>query len=67
VDSVWLDELGRLYLLCTLPSVGPAFGLVHTLDMLVAAGAVESGQWAPQDMAWADMPGHFGFEPTPRP
>ena len=67
VDSVWLDELGRLYLLCTLPSVGPAFGLVHTLDMLVAAGAVESGQWAPQDMAWADMPGHFGFERTPRP
>jgi hypothetical protein len=67
VDSVWLDELGRLYLLCTLPSVGPAFGLVHTLDMLVAAGAVESGQWAPQDMAWADMPGHFGFERMPRP
>jgi hypothetical protein len=67
VDSVWLDELGRLYVLCTLPSVGPAFGLVHTLDMLVAAGAVESGQWAPQDMPWADMPGHFGFVRMPRP
>jgi hypothetical protein len=33
----------------------------------VAAGAVESGQWAPQDMAWADMPGHFGFVRMPRP
>jgi len=67
VDSVWIDEEGRLYLACTLPSVGLAFGLVHTLDMLVAAGAVESGQWAPQSLAWADMPGRFGFSRTPRP
>ncbi|MEI6028920.1 MAG: DUF2946 family protein [Betaproteobacteria bacterium] len=67
VDSAWLDEQGRLYLSCTLPSVGPAFGLVHTMDMLAAAGAVESGRWMPQDMACADMPACFGFQRTPRP
>jgi hypothetical protein len=67
VDSAWMDEEGRLYLACTLPSVGPAFGLVHTLDMLAAAGAVESGQWLPQSLAWADMPGRFGFSRQPRP
>jgi hypothetical protein len=67
VDSSWIDEEGRLYLACALPSVGPAFGLVHTLDMLAAAGAVEAGQWLPQSLAWADMPGRFGFRRQPRP
>jgi hypothetical protein len=67
VDSAWIDEEGRLYLACTLPSVGPAFGLVHTLDMLAAADAVESGKWVPQSLARADMPGHFGFSRQPRP
>ena len=67
VVSAWLDERGWLYLACTLASVGPAFGLVHTLDMLVAAGAIEAGVWVPQDLACDDLPQRFGFQRTPRP
>jgi len=66
VDSVWLDEQGRLYLVCTLPSVGPALGLVHTLDMLLAAEAVEAGLWDPQPLLAAELPQRFGFQCQPR-
>ncbi len=67
VDSAWLDEQGRLYLSCTLASVGAAFGLVHTLDMLAAAEAVEAGHWVPQDVAAHELPQRFGFQRNPRP
>lgn len=67
VVSAWLDEEGRLYLSCTLASVGPAFGLVHSLDMLAAAEAVEAGQWVPQELPAREMPERFGFRRTPRP
>ena len=67
VRSAWLDEQGRLFLACELADIGAAFGLVHTLDMGVAADAVESGQWQPQEMAFAEMPGRFGYVLTPRP
>jgi hypothetical protein len=67
VEAVWLDERGRLYLTCDLASVGQAFGLVHTLDMLAAAEAVESGHWAPQDVAVQALPARFGFQLRPRP
>ena len=65
--SVWLDELGRLFLACELADAGPAYGLVHTLDMGVAADAVDSGLWVPQEMPFAEMPRRFGYVLTPRP
>ena len=67
VDATWLDEQGRLYLACTLPSVGSALGLVHTLDMLLAAEAVEAGLWDPQPLLAAELPQRFGFRARPRP
>jgi len=50
-----------------LASVGRAFGLVHSLDMLAAAEAVEAGHWAPQDVTAYELPQRFGFQRTPRP
>lgn len=67
VVGAWLDEDGRLYLSCTLRSVGLALGLVHSLDMLAAAEAVEAGQWVPQELLAQEIPARFGFQRTPRP
>jgi len=60
--SAWLDEQGRLFLDCDL-----GFGIVHTLDMLQAAHAVEAGDWVPQELAFAAMPAHFGYVLRPSP
>jgi hypothetical protein len=62
VGSSWLDEQGRLFLDTEL-----GFGLVHTMDMGVAAVAVEAGHWQPQQMALVDMPRHFGYQLRPEP
>jgi len=61
--STWLDERGRLFLDCDI-----GFGIVHTMDMLAASQAVESGNWQPQEMAFGDMPGrfHYVLHPAPR-
>lgn len=59
-QSAWLDEAGRLFLLTDL-----GLGLVHTLDMGLAAEAVEAGVWVCEEMAWAAMPGRFGFVLSP--
>jgi hypothetical protein len=56
VRSAWLDEHGRLFLEGDL-----GFGIVHSLDMEAAADAVEAGRWVPREMAFADMPGKFGY------
>jgi Protein of unknown function (DUF2946) len=56
VKSVWLDDAGRLFLDTDL-----GFGLVHTLDMGLAAQAVEQGDWQPQALAFAQMPARFGY------
>ena len=60
--SVWLDEAGRLFL-----DTDIGFGLVHTLDMGLAAQAVEQGDWQPKTLAFAQMPARFGYvlQPTP--
>jgi hypothetical protein len=60
--SVWLDEHDRLFI-----DTHIGFGLVHSLDTGIAALAVESGAWAPQVMAFADMPLRFGYVLEPRP
>ena len=61
VRSAWLDEQGRLFLDTDL-----GFGLVHTMDMGLAAQAVEAGRWQPQDLAFAQMPGRFGYRLQPQ-
>ena len=60
VQCCVLDEQGRLYLGTDL-----GFGLVHTLDMGLAAEAVEQGLWLPQEMATRDLPGRFGYVCSP--
>jgi hypothetical protein len=58
--QAWLDENGRLFLDTDL-----GYGLVHTLDMGIAAAAVEAGAWRPQEMPFADMPARFGYRLSP--
>jgi Protein of unknown function (DUF2946) len=62
VRSSWLDETGRLFLETDL-----GFGLVHSLDMGLAADAVEAGVWLPQSLQFAEMPQRFGYRLQPRP
>ena len=54
--SAWLDEHGRLFLATEL-----GLGLVHTLDMGLAADAVERGEWAPVEARFDTLPGRFGY------
>ena len=51
VQSAWLDEHGRLFL-----ATPAGLGLVRSLDMDVAADAVGSGRWVPQDVVFAILP-----------
>jgi hypothetical protein len=60
VKGVVLDERGRLYLETDL-----GFGIVHTLDMEAAANAIESGKWAPVEIAAAELPSRFRFVRNP--
>jgi hypothetical protein len=58
--STWLDEHGRLFLATDL-----GLGLVHTLDMNLAADAVEAGQWVPAELRFAALPARFGYRLKP--
>ncbi len=60
--SVWLDEAGRLFLATDI-----GFGLVHSLDMELAAGAVEAGHWVPVAVESASLPERFGYRRKPKP
>ncbi|MDP1899511.1 MAG: DUF2946 family protein [Rubrivivax sp.] len=62
VHSTWLDEQGRLFLETEL-----GFGLVHSMDMGLAAEAVDAGHWQPREMRFAEMPARFGYVLAPRP
>jgi hypothetical protein len=55
-----LDEDGHLYL-----DSDAGLGLVHTLDMAIAAEQVERGRWHPEAVLAADLPGRFGFVRSP--
>ena len=59
-ESAWLDESGRLFLATDL-----GFGIVHTLDMGIAADAVETGVWSPVDATFQSMPQRFGYRLIP--
>ena len=60
VQACVLDDTGRLYL-----KADSGFGLVHTLDMALAAEAVEAGLWQPQEWRGADLPARFAYVMSP--
>ncbi|AVT11762.1 DUF2946 family protein [Paracidovorax avenae] len=60
VQECLLDESGRLYLFD-----GRALGLVHTLDMELAARAVEQGLWTPVDVRADELPRRYGYVQRP--
>ncbi len=56
-----LDELGRVYMETNL-----GFGLVHSLDVGLAAEAIEAGLWVPQQLLAHDLPQRFGYVRRPQ-
>ena len=54
--SAQVDEQGRLFL-----DTDAGYGIVHTLDMEAAADAVERGHWTVEPVAFAALPGRFGY------
>ena len=60
VESAWLDEQGRLFLL-----TDAGYGIVHTQDMEAASDAIEAGLWRPSTVAFEDMPARFGYVLSP--
>ena len=61
-DSAWLDEAGRLFLATDL-----GLGIVHTLDMELAADAVEAAQWSPTEARFEMLPTRFAYQRKPAP
>jgi len=61
VDSTWLDEHGRLFLAADI-----GLGIVHTLDMELAAQQVEAGRWQPAAVRFDELPTRFGYCPSPQ-
>ena len=59
-ESAWLDEGGRLFI-----STERGLGVVHTLDMELAADAVEAGLWAPNETRFEALPARFGYRLRP--
>jgi hypothetical protein len=58
--EAFLDESGRLFLASDL-----GLGIVHTLDMGVAADAVERGVWRPTETPFAALVERFGYRLSP--
>ena len=56
VDAVLLDELGRLFIATDI-----GLGVVHTLDMNLAADAVEAGRWTPEQVRFDALPTRYGY------
>ena len=61
-ESAWLDDRGRLFL-----GTGLGLGIVHTLDMELAAGAVESAAWSPMPTTFDALAARFGYTLRPQP
>ena len=60
-SQAWLDEAGRLFLLTS-----RGLGLVHSLDMALAADALEQGQWPLLGpLPFEQMPQRFGYQLSP--
>ncbi len=58
--TCWLDEQGRVYL-----DTDIGFGLIHTMDVAIAADAVMQGRWAPLDTHSHTLPTRFGYVNSP--
>lgn len=61
VQRCVLDEQGHVYL-----ETNIGFGLVHSLDMGLAAEAVEQGLWVPQPFQADELPARFGYVLSPQ-
>lgn len=61
VRECLMDEAGHLYL-----ATARGLGLVHTLDVGVAADLIEQGQWTVQECLRADLPQRYGFVISPQ-
>ena len=61
-ESAWLDERGRLFI-----GTDIGLGLVHTLDMEAASGAVERGAWRPAEVAFDALVKRYGYQLRPAP
>jgi hypothetical protein len=61
-EGCWIDERERLYL-----STPIGLGLVHSLDVGVAAEAVERGWWLPREVRFDELPRRFGYQLVPVP
>jgi len=59
-SACWLDESGRLYLATDI-----GLGLVHSLDMDLAAEEVEAGRWHPQEISAEALAAQFGYVRSP--
>lgn len=55
-----VDGSGRLFLATPI-----GLGLVHTLDMAVAAGCVEAGAWQPEEVPFAELPRRYRYQTSP--
>jgi hypothetical protein len=62
VGPSWVDEHGRLFL-----QTPKGLGLMRSLDMDVAADAIEAGLWNPQDVVFDTLPKQCQFELNPQP
>ena len=60
VQDCLVDAEGRVYLTSAL-----GLGLVHTLDVPLAAEAVEAGRWTPRDVVAAELREQYGFVQSP--
>lgn len=56
----FVDEEGRVYL-----ETDVGFGLLHTQDVRIAADAIESGLWVPQNAQAQSLPVRFGYVKSP--
>ena len=56
-----VDGQGRVYLTTALGA-----GLVHSLDVSLAAQAVDSGRWVPEEVQAAELPKRYGFVLSPQ-
>jgi len=59
-SETMVDEAGRLF---AVTDIG--LGLVHTLDMGLAADAVEAGHWQPREQPFAALVERFGYRLSP--
>ena len=61
VEGCLMDEEGHLYLQTPL-----GLGLVHTLDVGVAADLIEQGRWSLQECGRSSLPTRFGYVLSPQ-